>query len=132
MRTGMGSGAGDVNTAFAYMPLMPWSEREMSAEELATELRAEVGKIPGMIAMVMLPPSLNVRGSGQPLTLVLGGTDYAQLAEWTERIMARAKENPNIVGLRSDWFERKHSLIWSPLQPPMVVPPLWKMELRLI
>jgi len=107
VRTGMGSGAGDVNSAFAYMPLPPWSEREQSAQEIAAGLRGRVGSIPGMMAMVILPPSLNVRGSGQPLTLVLGGTDYAELAEWTDRVLERAAENPGILGLRSDWFERK-------------------------
>ncbi len=108
VRTGMGSGAGDVNTAFAYMPLLPWSERDKSAAEIADELRGKVSQIPGMLAMVMLPPSLNVRSSGQPLIIVLGGTNYERLAEWSEKIMARARrENPNIVGLRSDWFERK-------------------------
>ncbi len=107
VRSGMGSGAGDVNTAFAYMPLMPWSERDMTAQELAAELRPKVGQIPGMLAMVMLPPSLNVRSSGQPLIVVLGGTDYAELADWSQKVIDRAQENPGIVGLRSDWFERK-------------------------
>jgi multidrug efflux pump len=107
VRTGMGSGAGDVNSAFAYMPLLPWSERDKTAPEIANELRGRVNAIPGMMAMVMLPPSLNVRGSGQPLTMVLGGNDYAEIAEWTDRIMARAAENPNLLGMRSDWFERK-------------------------
>lgn len=107
VRSGMGSGEGDVNSSFSYMPLEPWSERDKSAQELADELRGKVSSIPGMLGMVMMPPSLNVRGTGQPLTLVLGGTDYAELAEWAERITARARENPNIVGLRTDWFERK-------------------------
>ncbi len=107
VRSGMGGGGGDVNTAFAYMPLMPWSERDKSAQEIADELRAKVGQIPGMLVMVMLPPSLNVRSSGQPLIIVLGGTNYEDLAEWSELVMNRARENPNIVGLRSDWFERK-------------------------
>ena len=60
--------------------------------------------------MVMLPPSLNVRSSGQPLIIVLGGTDYDQLAEWSDRVIERAAENPKILGLRSDYFERKPKL----------------------
>jgi multidrug efflux pump len=107
VRTGMGSGGGDANSAFAYMPLMPWSERDVSSMEMAAELRGQLSELPGMLAMVMLPPSLNVRSSGQPLTVVLGGTNYADLAEWSELVMARARENSGIVGLRSDWFERK-------------------------
>jgi multidrug efflux pump len=107
VRTGMGAGGGDANTAFAYIPLMPCSERDRSAMELGDELRGKVSTVPGILAMVMLPPSLNIRSSGQPLIIVLGGTNYDQLAEWSERVMARAEENPGIVGLRSDWFERK-------------------------
>ena len=107
VRSGMGGGGGDVNSSFSYIPLMPWGERERSAQELASELGSKVAGIPGVIGMVMLPPSLNIRSSGQPLIVVLGGTNYEELAEWTNRIINRARENPKILGLRSDYFERK-------------------------
>ena len=41
------------------------------------------------------------------LIVVLGGTDYEELSGWTRKIINRARENPNIRGLRSDYFERK-------------------------
>ncbi len=107
VRSGMGGGGGDVNSSFSYIPLMPWNQRDRRAQELAAELNQKVAGIPGVIGMVMLPPSLNIRSSGQPLIVVLGGTDYGELAEWTERVIDRVAENPNIMGLRSDFFERK-------------------------
>jgi multidrug efflux pump len=107
VRSGMGGGGGDVNSSFSYIPLLPWGERDKSAQELAGELNRKVAGIPGVIGMVMLPPSLNIRSSGQPLIVVLGGTDYGELAEWTDRVIDRARENPKILGLRSDYFERK-------------------------
>jgi len=104
----MSGSGGDVNTAFVYMPLVAWSQRDRSSAQLAAELRTEVSQIPGAIFMVMLPPSLNVWTSGQPLSVVLGGTDYDELAEWRDRILQRVREdNPNIVGMRSDYYERK-------------------------
>ena len=107
-RSGMSAGGGDVNTAFVYMPLVPWGERDRASPELAAGIRAEAARIPGAIVMVMLPPSLNVWTSGQPLSIVLGGTDYDELAEWRDRILKRVREdNPNIVGMRADYFERK-------------------------
>ena len=107
-RSGMQGQGGDVNTAFVYMPLVPWSERDRSSAELAAGLRGEVTQIPGAIFMVMLPPSLNIWTSGQPLSVVLGGTDYDELAEWRDRVLERVREdNPNIIGMRSDYFERK-------------------------
>ncbi|MFQ5634276.1 MAG: efflux RND transporter permease subunit [Gammaproteobacteria bacterium] len=107
-RSGMAGAGGDVNTAFVYMPLVPWSERDRTSPELAADLRTEAERIPGAIVMVMLPPSLNIWTTGQPLSIVLGGTDYGELAEWRDRILARIrKDNPNIIGMRSDYFERK-------------------------
>ena len=106
-RSGMANAGGDVNTTFSYIPLVPWKERDKSAMQIAAELGEQVRDIPGVIGMVMLPPSLNIRSSGQPLIVVLGGTDYQELAEWSERVIQRAEENPNILDLRSDYFERK-------------------------
>ncbi|MDP6674801.1 MAG: efflux RND transporter permease subunit, partial [Gammaproteobacteria bacterium] len=108
VRSGMSGEGGDVNTAFIYMPLAPWSERDRVAAELAMELRGQVSRIPGAIIMVMLPPSLNIWTSGQPLSIVLGGTDYEEIADWRDRILNRVrKENPKIIGMRSDYFESK-------------------------
>ena len=57
---------------------------------------------------MFLPPSLGVRGGGQPLQLVLGGTSYEELVQWRDQVIDRVRrENPRIVGLRSDFFEQK-------------------------
>jgi multidrug efflux pump len=107
-RTGMWGAGGDVNTAFVYMPLTPWKEREMKAGEIVESLRREVDQVPGVTTNVFLPPSLAVRGGGQPLQVVLGGTSYDELVAWRDRILGRVRrENPRIIGLRSDYFEQK-------------------------
>jgi multidrug efflux pump len=107
-RTGMWGAGGDVSSGFIYMPLRPWSERDKSSPELAQELRRDLDRIPGVTTTVFLPPSLGVRGGTQPLQIVLGGTDYVELAEWRDRVFDRVRrENPRIVGLRSDFFEQK-------------------------
>ncbi len=107
-RSGIGAQGGDVNTAFVYIPLVPWTERNRASPDLAAELRDEAARIPGAIVMVMLPPSLNIWTTGQPLSIVIGGTDYEELAEWRDRILKRVREdNPSIIGMRSDYFERK-------------------------
>jgi len=107
VRSGMAGDGGDVNTAFTYIPLVPWSERDRTAKELADGLRGRVGRIPGADIMVMLPPSLAIRTSAQPLIVVIGGTNYDELAEWRDRTLGRVAENPNIIRMRSDYFEKK-------------------------
>ncbi len=60
---------------------------------------------------VFTPPSLNIRGQGNPLNIVLGGTDYSEIAEWRDTIMDRVRrENPDITGIRSDYLATKPEL----------------------
>jgi multidrug efflux pump len=111
-RTGMWGAGGDVNAAFIYVPLNDWSKRELSAPELAEEFRRKLEGIPGATTQVFLPPSLGIRGGGQPLQIVLGGTSYEDLARWRDQVMDRVRrENPRIVGLRSDFFEQKPKIL---------------------
>ncbi len=103
---GFGEG-GDVNTGFGYMPLVPWKDRDKSAMEIASQMRREVGEIPGLFVFVVLPASLGIRVTAQPLQIVLGGTNYDELVDWQNRIIGRVRENPNIIRMRSDYSERK-------------------------
>ena len=107
-RTGMWGAGGDVSSGFIYMPLSDWSKRSVTSPQIAQELRRKFDRIPGVTVQVFLPPSLGVRGGGQPLQVVLGGTSYDELAQWRDKVMDRVRrENPRIVGLRSDFFEQK-------------------------
>ncbi len=103
---GFGEG-GDVNTGFGYMPLVPWGERDKTAMEVANQMRGEVGEIPGMFVFVVLPASLGIRVTAQPLQIVLGGTSYEELVEWQNRILGRVRENSGIIRMRSDYSAKK-------------------------
>ncbi len=107
-RSGSWGAGGDVNTAFIYMPLVSRAERDRSAAVIAQELRNKVGQLPGSITTVFTPPSLSIRSSGAGLAFVLGGTNYDELSEWQNRLVARVREeNPRLIGLRSDFFPTK-------------------------
>jgi len=51
-----------------------------------------------------------VRGGGQPLQVVLGGPDYAQLVEWRDRLLARFEANPRLSSVDSDYKETRPQL----------------------
>ncbi len=107
-RAGMWGGGSDVNTAFIYMPLESRADRDRSAQVIAGEIRGQVSAIPGAIATVFQPPSLGIRTGGSGLAFVLGGNSYEELAEQQERLIAVVnRENPRILGLRSDFFPTK-------------------------
>lgn len=106
LRSGNWGAGGDVNAAFVYTPLEPRADRTLSAAEIAGRLRGPLGALPGVRAMVFMPPSLAM-GGGQALQVVLRGNEYDQIAVWRDRIMARARENPNIGAMTSDYYETK-------------------------
>ncbi|MEZ5498357.1 MAG: efflux RND transporter permease subunit [Steroidobacteraceae bacterium] len=111
-RSGAFGRSPQVNVGTLFLPLNLWDQRSESAAQIAQRIRAETANIAGVRVMVFEPPSLNVRGQGQPLQVVLGAGDYGELAGWAERIMARvARENPGIIGMDSDYQETKPQVV---------------------
>ena len=111
VRSGSFGSVGDSNNGTLFMPLTLWDEREESAQKIAQRVRMRTASITGVRIVVFTPPSLGMRGGGKPLQVVLGGGDYGQLAGWRDKVMARIqKENPRIIGLDSDYQERKPQL----------------------
>ncbi len=108
VRSGSFGSGGEANVGTVFMPLTIWDDREDTAQQIAQRVRMRTANITGVRVVVFTPPSLAVRGLGKPLQVVIGGGEYAELAEWRDRIMARIQaENPGIVALESDYQERK-------------------------
>ncbi len=102
-----GFGDGAVNSARALLLLAPWSERDRSAKEIANELRRELDKLPGVQARVSTPRGLGVRGGDRPLSVVIGGGDYKDVAAAANRLKDWMEEQPGFVNPDTDWRERK-------------------------
>ena len=107
-----GWGVGDqVNQAFIFLPLNNWSERNDSSIDIANRLRIKTASIPGIETRVFVPPSLNSFGGfSRPLQIVLGGTDYREIAKWQDILINKARENRNIIGLSGNYYERKPTI----------------------
>jgi len=99
-------GASDMNQARGFMVLAPWSERERTADQIAQSIRAQLSAIPGVRAFVTAPGGW-VRGGGSPVQVVLGGTDFAEIAQWRDVLMKRMEENPGLTNVQSNYEERK-------------------------
>ncbi|MBU6377982.1 MAG: efflux RND transporter permease subunit [Gammaproteobacteria bacterium] len=111
VRSGSFGTQGDVNNATLFMPMTLWDEREDTAQQVAQRLRMRTAGVTGVRIIVVTPPSLGMRGNGRPLQVVLGGGDYGELAAWRDQVVARIqRENPRIIGLDSDYQERKPQL----------------------
>jgi multidrug efflux pump len=105
---GFGAG-GEMHTGQAVVLLKPWNERDVSTAELVEKIRADLASLPGVVARPQIRTGLT-RGGGQPLSIVLGGPDYAELAQWRDRVLARIEANPNLFGADSDYKETRPQL----------------------
>lgn len=101
---------GRVDSAFTILGLTPWDERERSQQEIAQEIRPQLNEIPGIRAFAVNPPGLGQSSFQQPVQFVIGGSTYDQLGEWSERILERARENPDLQGLDADYEETRPQL----------------------
>ena len=102
-------GGGEMQNGQAIVILKPWSDREQTTDDVVEQVARDLAKIPGVRALPQVRQGL-VRGGGQPLQLVLGGPDYAQLVEWRDRLQARLETNPNLTGVDSDYKQTRPQL----------------------
>jgi len=106
-RSGSFRAGSDVNTAMVFAPLALWSERERSAFEIAQKWNQQFADLPGVSAFTFVPGSWSIGQSQRPLQVVLGGTDYDELARWRDVVMTEAAKLPGLSNLESDYRERK-------------------------
>lgn len=92
-----------VNQIISFVGLEDWNERERSAAEIAGELRPKLFGVPGVLAFAVQPPSLGQSVISQPVEFYLQSTgSYEELQRINDAVLARARENPGLVNMKSD------------------------------
>ncbi len=109
LRIGSGSATGstEVNEVRGWVLLKDWGERERSAMDVAASLATQFKDLPGVRPRVFALPGLSSGGLGRPLQVVIGGPDYQTLSGWSDRILEHARRNPGLVGVETNFRERK-------------------------
>ena len=106
-RSGSWGGGADVNRAMIFAPLEVWSRRDRSAAEIVAGWNRELAQLPGVQAFAFAPGAWSLGQSSRPLSIVLGGTSYDELANWRDIVIREAEKIPGISNLQSDYRERK-------------------------
>ncbi len=106
-----GFGGGNaVNTGNAMVSLVDWRDRERPADAIADDIGRELAALPGIRAVTVQRSGFGT-GYGQPVQVVLGGSSYAELVQWRDRLVARINaENPRITRVDSDFKDTKPTL----------------------
>jgi len=91
------------NSAFAFVSLAPWSQRERSGQEIVRELRRKYEDISGVRVFVNMFQGISA-GRGSPVQFVVGGQTYEQLAKFRDVLEEEARDLP-LTGIDTDYRE---------------------------
>src|SRR3990172_6291726 len=91
-----------VTSAFSFVSLKPWSERQRKQQQMGGELMPKMLGLPGVMAFAVNPPSLGQSFRNPPLMFVVQASSYAELQTMVNNLMAKASAFPGLVNMDSD------------------------------
>jgi multidrug efflux pump len=100
----------DFNSGNFTIFLKNWEDREETTQDVVAIVNRALGSLPAVRGNAQVRSSIGGRGRGQPISFVIAGATYAELARARDRILAAAADNPGIVNLDSDYKETKPQL----------------------
>lgn len=86
-----------VNRAASWVTLKDWKERTRSQQEIVARLNQDLGKLAGVKAYLLNPPSIDEWSEKTPVQFVIGGLDYQELQQTAEQLVARLADHPGFV-----------------------------------
>ncbi|MFZ1829101.1 MAG: efflux RND transporter permease subunit [Candidatus Competibacteraceae bacterium] len=101
---------GSRNQAFLVIGLTDWSQRKRSQQAIVSATRGLLRDIPDLRAAPSGRSSLGGSASSQTVQFVVGGPDYATVVAWSEAIEARARQNPGLTAIDSDYESSQPTL----------------------
>ncbi|KZN68534.1 efflux RND transporter permease subunit [Pseudoalteromonas luteoviolacea] len=89
----------------AIVGMPDWDERKRSTWQVMAEISGKMQQVTDVRAFAIMRRGIGGGGSSRPVEFVLQGNDYQELAQWRDKIFARARNNPGLVRLDHDFKE---------------------------
>jgi multidrug efflux pump len=107
---GFGS-TSDFNGGRGIVALAPWGKRPPQAQVIE-EVTKTLRRFPAVRAVAIARSSFGRGGGGgaTPVQFVLGGTNYAELLQWRDTMLAKAEAFEGLTNVDSDYKETKPQL----------------------
>ena len=94
---------GTAGIAIVGTPIGP--DKKGSTFDLMDEISGKLMTIPDVRAFAVMRSGIGGRGLGRPVQFVLQGNTYEELVQWRDIVLTKARENPNLVRIDSDYKE---------------------------
>ncbi|MDR2214680.1 MAG: efflux RND transporter permease subunit [Nevskiaceae bacterium] len=108
VRTGSYGAGADVSTGMVMIPLVPWGQRTDSAGVIQKRLADRTQNIAGV--RVVSRAQGGIGGGGKPVSIVLQGAEYREVASVADRVIREAEKNPGLANIEMDYQERQPQL----------------------
>ncbi len=100
----------DFNGGRGIVVLGPWGTRPPQADVIE-QVSKTLRKFANVRGNAVARSSFGRGGGGSnPVQFVIGGSSFAELVQWRDKIMARAEQFPGLVNVDSDYKETKPQL----------------------
>lgn len=96
----------EMHTGRITVFLQDWKSRSESTRDVANVVQKELDVLTGVRARTVVGGGM-VRSFGPAFQMVLGGPDYAEIAQWRDLMLVRMAEYPGLVGPDSDYKETR-------------------------
>ncbi len=99
-----GGGSGNQNTARFAIQLNPRATRSLSSQQIAQQLRGNLGRFPGFRAFVTVPAALQIGGfrGNSSFNLTVQSLNYDELAVWAPRLEQAIAALPQVQDVSND------------------------------
>ncbi|RHW77440.1 efflux RND transporter permease subunit [Colwellia sp. RSH04] len=90
----------------AILGMPDWGERNIGTFEFINRINAELRSVTDVRAFAMMRRGIGGGGgSNAPVSFVLQGNTYSELARWRDIVIKEAQKNPNLSAINSDYKE---------------------------
>jgi multidrug efflux pump len=97
------SGRPTVSQGTTFLKLKPWSERNRTQQQIASELAPQMMAIPGVVAFPSSPPPLGQGIRDKPIQMVIETSrPYSELQVMVDKMLDKAADNPGLVNVDTD------------------------------
>jgi hydrophobe/amphiphile efflux-1 (HAE1) family protein len=99
-----GGQSGSGNTGTVFVPLKPFGERKVSADEVINRLRPKLSRIPGMTLFLQSVQDLRIggRGSRTQYQYTLQDANLDELRAWAPRVLEGLRKIPDLRDVNTD------------------------------
>jgi len=99
------------NGGVIIISMSPWNERNISTVDATRRMMGAWSQAPDVRVFTFMKSGISRHGGGQPIQLVIGGTDYEELARWRDVILRQASQHPALIRVDADLKETQPQLV---------------------